>query len=419
MPSTNTDQVILDINVSPQSLSINSQLTVKAMKNIDTICLWLNPGFKITKVESSFGFPRVKKLNYDPDLNLLKLNSVEIVFDVPIKEGDLVDIKIWYKGSANTLISPYWGSFEGEHLLKQETLWYPVTSCETIMTGFFLTHHCRAEIRVTANGLIPVTSLDLMHHEKDMYHWMREGLIDYVSLLASKFKVDELAEDNLHVYLYKHPSIEADLKVEDIADVLSNVIIHYLDTYNYKLPYSQLHVTIMPSGGGFLSGSLISIDADHIKSKNEFMASLLHEYAHIWWGRSLIPRDSESVWLIEAIPEYITYIGLKRLGLEDEAKKYLKTKAEIAASLIRNRKYISPARIFLPLQPDEDESIRHVTTIMFVELSDKLGEEELIRILIKPIKDPDKIQTISWKDIRRELINKNNEVNDILKRYLL
>jgi len=221
-------------------------------------------------------------------LNLFELKSIEAW-----KPEDLLRVAIKCRGEVKSFFVPYWGSINGEHLLKQEVLWYPFTlSCRNPILGM-LTKHDEAKLEVHSS-LDVASSLELEDCEGNTSTWTQKGRISPISLLAANFTLHRTNADDIELYLYKKENLSLPFKTKELSETITEALTFYKEKFGLNYPFRQLHL-VLPKGGGFSDDCLIVLDYSLMKSMEGFKANLLHELAHVWFGSLLVPGGLRNI----------------------------------------------------------------------------------------------------------------------------
>ncbi len=407
----------MDEQVSPTSLSIHIiasknrlDITVETgFKTIvrDSLCLWINKGFKIDEFYTQASYSMLEEEVKDPDLGIMVLRRLL----VKLKDDGIWGYKIRYHGIIQPLTTPYWRSYNGIHIARAETLWYPFTvSCSSILDGLIKSFYEWAIIEFKPRDNLSIAT-SLYTHEDNVF--LRENVEQAIEFLVAPFSKDSY---NI-VNAYSLGNLVYNAK--QLNDVLDEVKQLYNRVYKVTPPYREYNIVFIDEGGGYRSGNLIVLDKRYTKNLDDLRACLIHELSHTWWGGYLKLCSRDSYWLLEALPQYITARLLHELGISDIDKRRMKL-AEKVEELTKNPKYIPPTKILVPFNEFYEKIWRIVGEYVFHEIANTIGGySELDSILANTMNTAMKElrpYCITWEKLL-EVFNRRADVANILAKY--
>ncbi len=403
------EDVFLDIRLCRDGLRIEFEIATQCVEG--RLCLWFNRGLEIEKLYIDNVKQRIShELSVDPDLKAIELKRLFIEL-----EKGRYSIKGVLKGRIEPIMGLH-GSIDKLHVLRPTTLYYPfTTSCKSILIPLLLCEHRDAEVLFHS---------DILHRFKcatSLYrvdsYWRASERVSPIEVVIGRFRISRF-EDNFKVYVYslhRKPLYSA----KKIHDVLEKIDMAYRESFDVEIPIKEHHIVFLPQGGGFSSGTLTALDERFVKDEKGLIVNLVHEICHKWWFGTIKFCDRESMWLSEAIPEYITdYIlhFLKLKPIEDSKNKRL----TIARDIVVDSKYRPPTDVPIPLSDFEEKIWRIVGTAILYRVEDTVGKENMFELLSRYMKESIKSKTLyclTWSKMRSDLIELSSDVEKVLSEY--
>lgn len=388
---------------------IRASLLLEARRDVSHICLWINPGFKLEAID-----PPVRvavREAWDPGLGIVRLKRIEI--KEPYKKGDRIEVGIAYKGRALPLLNPDLGYSTYGHIYKQEVLWIPTPSCESLIP--LLVSEYPRNVSLVARvkeGLGAAASMGLHPGMPGEFYGLRRGWAEPPSIIVAHLSTYVLGDRyrvHLHSRLSRYPPLD------DIHEVLSTVSGYYKETWGLSYPYDPADIVIIPRGGGWTSGSMHVLDVRWLRSKTDLVIHLLHEYARAWWGMTLVPGDAGSYWMLEAVPDYAVLHGLSALGYGERAGKYLGEIRSEARRVLGSSRYNPPTYIPIPVTTKEHIVVRSIGALMLYELGETCGHRLVTGIL--GLEASGNKRFFTWSSVRGKLLDRCPDARGIMDKY--
>lgn len=377
------------------------------------ICIWLNPGLSLNEITTRSSYRISSEISKDPDIGAININKINLVIDQPVNS-----IRIVYQGLLKPLLMSVWGSHGNFHIARGETLWYPfTTSCQSILWGLLLCEHMISVMRFKLRGELSVASSieyqGVEDGERVYVSRLKTGCLEFI---AAPLKINSYdGEKIVDVYSLGEPIYSA----KQIHDVIMEIENVFEELFGVKPPYSQYSIVFLEKTGGFKAGSLIVLDKDLVKTVNSLKANMVHELTHTWWGGFIKLCSLDTVWLMEAIPEYMTTIILNRLGIVKQ-QNYIGKLLEQAREISKQEGYKPPTNIWIPLTDIEDRSWRVVGEAILHEIAGEVGENKFNEIIGSHMKRSMAITRrycMKWGELLNELKAASEKVVNILKIY--
>lgn len=310
----------LNLNLERTNKNISGYVRTisKVISNqLDTFAFQLHQNFTIDSVV----------INSQKETSIVRIDSlVKVKISNPINQNNLVDVTIYYNGTAPSLpsalsngfnngTSPSWGNqvtwslsqpFGAYHWWpckqdlrdKIDSVWIFVTTDSTNMVG--------------SNGVLTnVVSLG----NKKRYEWKTRYPIDYylISVAVAKYKPyvlyakpQYLSNDSIYIlnYIYDNAinnpafingqKIQLD-QIKPIIEFLSNMYGMYPF---YKEKYGH---SMAPIGGG--------MEHQTMTTQGFFDFQLnTHELAHQWWGNLVTCKTWGDIWINEGFASYTEHL---------------------------------------------------------------------------------------------------------------
>jgi len=401
----------VDINESKILFDITVEFT-ESIKG--KACIWLNPGLSLNSIITQSHYRVSSAVSKDPDIGVMDANRICLEIDQPVN-----NIRIVYQGLLKPWLISTWGSHGSLHIARSEILWYPFTiSCQSILWGLFLCEHSVSTMRFKLReGLSVASSIEYQGVENGEHVYaskLKTGCLEFV---AGPFKIDSYGGEKLYnVYTLGEPIINA----RQVHDVIVEVESVFEELFGVMLPYSQYNIVIFEKTGGFKAGSLIVLDKDHVKTVKSLKAIIAHELSHTWWGGFVKLCSPDSLWLMEAIPEYMTTITLEKLGIA-RRENYVEQLLKQARETLKQEGYRPPMSIWIPLTDIEDMSWRIVGEAILHEIAGEVGYSVLNEIIgshIRKSMSTTRRYCVKWRELLNELKAVSGRVEDILRRYV-
>ena len=155
-------------------------------------------------------------------------------------------------------------------------------------------------------------------------------------------------------------------------------LISWLEERYGPYPFDSLGVVLVGGGSAMetqqmvtFSGGLVDVGLDGENAEDHVVATLLHEYAHQWFGDSVTPTDWTGMWLNEGMATYAQAYWEEEHGGEGTAAERFQEWREQDGYL---RVRYGPPGAY---KRDEFGSgnVYYVTAVMFAELREELGGE--------------------------------------------
>ena len=390
-----------DINLSVVASTKELCFSYRAISDEERNCIWLNPGLRMKDGRT--------ELSKDPELGLVKIVKAVV-------SGNSINIK--YRGVVKPLLVQAWGSSpKGRHILRPSTLWYPYTfSYECLVWPCIVGRHERAllEVEIINKDLCSVSSLKLVENGIRYSMWKGEHSSP-IELIISNFRIKRSLDlFDGHINLFSELGLDANSFLN-----MTRHVGEFYDNLGLENPIKELNVAVIKGGGGFRGGYLLCSDARHLTDPLNTVANILHEYAHTWWGTVLHPRDPQSIWLTEAIPEYLTIIGLEQLGRQERAKALLMKHLHESRSVRRSLRYVPPTAIHMPLTKRGEAIHRSVGVAILHEIREKIGLRDFISVLTNYTNRSLKRGNFAWEELFSRYADTFKGTIKILKKYKL
>ncbi|WFO75476.1 hypothetical protein J4526_00820 [Desulfurococcaceae archaeon MEX13E-LK6-19] len=377
-------------------------------------CLWLNPGLVVKEVLTQSPFELKSTLTKDPDVGVVDVNRVDILLRQPV-----YGIRIKYEGLLKPLLISHWGSRDKLHIGRAETLWYPFTmACKNIVESLILCEHVISVMRFKLrDGLVAIASLEFQGIEDGEWIYTSGYKTSALEFIIGPFaKTEYSGRKTVYSYIVGEQMYPS----KQLYDVIEEIEGLYKEVYGVEPPYSQYHIVFLDKTGGYKAGTLIALDKEYVKTIDALKANLIHELSHTWWGGFIKPCSSDSTWLTEAIPEYITTVLLDKLKirkLKDRVKKIMKQ----AKELMKQKGYKPPTKIPMPLTDVEEKSWRIVGETILHEIAKEIGYDTLNSILSNHMRksmEEQKRYCITWKQLLQEIASVSKKVEKKIEKYL-
>ena len=405
----NPTSLSIHITASKDRLDIVVETGFKTLVE-DKLCLWINKGFTIDEFYTQANYSLLEEDTKDPDLGIIDLRRLLI----KLKDNGIWGYRIKYHGNIQPLTSPYWRSYNGVHIARAETLWYPFTvSCSSILDELIRSFYEWAIIEFKPRDELSIVTSLYTHEDNNVY--LRENVEQAVEFLIAPFSKDSY--NTVNAYSLDNLVYNA----KQLSEILDEVKQLFNKVYRVTPPYREYNVVLINEGGGYKSGNLIVLDKRYTSNLNDLKACLIHELSHTWWGGYLKLCSRDSYWLLEAIPQYITARLLHELGISDIDERRTKL-AKKVEELLKNPDYKPPTKILIPFN-EFYEKIWHIMgEYVFHEIANTIGGySELDKILASIMNAPMKElrpYCITWKKLLEE-INRKADVTNVLAKYEL
>ncbi len=409
-PTVTVREIRAETRWKARTAHIKAHQTLMVERDTSEICLWLNRGFTADLIKAP-GEVRVRE-SLDPEFKVMKMRRIEVKGS--FREGEEVEVEFEYKGRASPLVDAKLGYTGYGHIYKQEVLWMPMPSCRSLIPLLISRYPRLVELSAKASmSLEAASSIWLQRGDKGVLEGHREGWAEPPSIIVAPME-QRMLGDKYRVWL--HRGLPAHPPLSDIHEILREVDEYYEDEWGLKSPYSSIDVVMLPGGGGWTSGSMHALNASRIKGKAELAAQILHEAARRWWGMRLVPGDSGSYWLLEAIPDYAVLHGLGRLGYNKLAEKYLREAKLEARRMLGSWRYRPPTLIPLPITSREQMIARIIGSLILYEAGEKCGHN-MVTEALSPTESPGDAHIFTWPSIRMHLLEQCRGAEEIVKKY--
>ncbi|WP_440059477.1 hypothetical protein ACSU1N_06730 [Thermogladius sp. 4427co] len=377
------------------------------------ICLWLNPGLDLGGVEAGSRFQLSHTLSKFI-IDVADVHRFELGLYQPIKS-----LRLSYQGLLKPLFAPTWGSHGDTHVARGEILWYPFpVSCRDLLPSIYLCEHKKSAIRFRLrDGLVPAASLEYRGVEEGEYVYANKSkTTSMLEFVIAPFKTDFYeAEKRVYVYSLGEPPYRA----REIHDIILEVESVFEELFGVSLPRAEYSIVFLSRTGGFKADHLIVLDREQAETQAMLKSILIHELSHTWWLGFIKPCSSDTAWIMEAVPEYMTTLAKSRLGLSKLDEMVDKTIGR-AGEIVMREGYKPPTSILIPLNETEDRSWRVVGEAILHEIARIIGCGELNQILGHYMKESESATgryCVKWGKIIDELASVNERILDVVGKY--
>jgi aminopeptidase N len=322
----------VSVNIDSQSIRGYNTMQCLVQKSTDVLYFDLVPSMSVISV-SSLG----TELRY-----IRKLNKVIVTLASPAKPGQLVPLKIYFKGKPEVaILAPWKGGFDwkkdanGKDWVglacesKGAAIWLPCKDSwtdEAEAMDLYLT--VTESLVGVSNGRLKDVS---QSGTEKTYHWQVVNPInnynisinigDYV-LISDTFKgVNTLSLD---YYVLSYNKDKA-LKHFREVDTMLRAFEHYFGAYPF--PEDGYKLVETPYWG-MEHQSCVAYGNKYRYNEYGFDFIIVHESGHEWFANSITAADPADLWIHESFTTYSEALFVEYTQGKDRALKYLQMQRE-------------------------------------------------------------------------------------------
>jgi len=315
--------IALDVDISKQSISGSTEVSLNLSKKTDTILLDLIHLYKVTKI----------KVNNKPASYYQHDDKIFITAATGFAVGNQ-KVYIEYNGIPPVAIKPPW---DGGFTWKKDSAGYDWISINIQAEGGKMYYPCKdhpsdepnegADLKITVPSHLVVAGPGLLMNvstkkNKSTYHWKTNYTISNYCIVFNigKYKVykDELTtilgnKVPIEYYVLEVDTMHAKKVIE--TKKRDNQI---LEKYFGEYPWAKEKIGIAEvPNSGMEHQTMITFDNKfRYKTINgqDYSDNLFHEYAHEWWANKVTNKDWGHMWIQEGIGTYAEALAMLEIG---------------------------------------------------------------------------------------------------------
>jgi len=315
--------IALDVDISKQSISGSTEVSLNLSKQTDTILLDLIHLYKVTKI----------KVNNKPASYYQHDDKIFITAATGFAVGNQ-KVYIEYNGIPPVAIKPPW---DGGFTWKKDSAGYDWISINIQAEGGKMYYPCKdhpsdepnegADLKITVPSHLVVAGPGLLMNvstkkNKSTYHWKTNYTISNYCIVFNigKYKVykDELTtilgnKVPIEYYVLEVDTMHAKKVIE--TKKRDNQI---LEKYFGEYPWAKEKIGIAEvPNSGMEHQTMITFDNKfRYKTINgqDYSDNLFHEYAHEWWANKVTNKDWGHMWIQEGIGTYAEALAMLEIG---------------------------------------------------------------------------------------------------------
>lgn len=218
----------------------------------------------------------------------------------PSSRGDVEDLG-WHTtddGGAWTMQEPF-GAYT----------WYPVNDQPADKAFFDLTIETPASMRGVSGGTM--TADDVQGDRRTSSFRLAEPVASYLTTIAigDYEHVTDTGPGGVGLNYWVLPG------QEDYLEQLRRTpeLLEWLTDRLGPFPFPTTGAVLVPSRSGMETQETVTIGAG--PDPQAFLATMLHEYAHQWYGDMVTPRDWRDLWLNESFAMYLQLDWMSDVGM--------------------------------------------------------------------------------------------------------